>query len=405
VYTAPLVVNGLIPKNVYGNLDIYVPSMIPPGACHIQHPDTARAAKILGIDYADAVTGFVFKGRRGTAVVNGAVVAIDYREAVQEVIKALADERVQAEEERRSIEAMRMWKRFFAGLRVRQRIEGYEVEGERDGTQKGTDESQDHGEDEGGGFFPDQGSERISEPTIGRPYQASSEKVEDMSDAPPNTEGIEQDHQRSGRFLDSFDDDAGGGFMIDDDDDAEDAVREALYLQPRRSRSLSVIDQFRTNEPNSIAEEPPASESRQVFIEEPELGGGFVLEEDGQDETFKVVTESHDREMEPHFTSQQIAESRQLQEIYDNGEMKEMPLQKATASAGKLSSPASKSDTSQSRNPALGTPVGDSPDPQSEYAVPDLPADSAQAQSSEDDKGSLVSEDPEDEDAEPEWLA
>lgn len=35
VYEAPPVVNGRVPKNSYGNLDIYVPSMIPPGACHI----------------------------------------------------------------------------------------------------------------------------------------------------------------------------------------------------------------------------------------------------------------------------------------------------------------------------------------------------------------------------------
>jgi xeroderma pigmentosum group C-complementing protein len=35
IYKAPPVVNGRVPKNSYGNLDIYVPSMIPPGACHL----------------------------------------------------------------------------------------------------------------------------------------------------------------------------------------------------------------------------------------------------------------------------------------------------------------------------------------------------------------------------------
>lgn len=35
LYEAPPVVNGRVPKNSYGNLDIYVPSMIPNGGVHI----------------------------------------------------------------------------------------------------------------------------------------------------------------------------------------------------------------------------------------------------------------------------------------------------------------------------------------------------------------------------------
>jgi hypothetical protein len=35
VYAAPPIVNGRVPKNSYGNLDIYVPSMVPPGGAHI----------------------------------------------------------------------------------------------------------------------------------------------------------------------------------------------------------------------------------------------------------------------------------------------------------------------------------------------------------------------------------
>lgn len=35
LYQAPPVVNGRIPKNSYGNLDIFVPSMVPPGGVHL----------------------------------------------------------------------------------------------------------------------------------------------------------------------------------------------------------------------------------------------------------------------------------------------------------------------------------------------------------------------------------
>ncbi|KAH1601473.1 hypothetical protein KXX34_003836 [Aspergillus fumigatus] len=81
VYTPPPVVQGKVPKNSYGNLDVYVPSMVPPGGVHIKHPQAAHAARVLGIDYTDAVTGFDFKGRHGTAVFQGIVVASECQEA------------------------------------------------------------------------------------------------------------------------------------------------------------------------------------------------------------------------------------------------------------------------------------------------------------------------------------
>jgi xeroderma pigmentosum group C-complementing protein len=40
IYEAPPVVNGRVPKNSYGNLDIYVPSMVPPGACYLHGKPT-----------------------------------------------------------------------------------------------------------------------------------------------------------------------------------------------------------------------------------------------------------------------------------------------------------------------------------------------------------------------------
>lgn len=35
LYEAPPVVNGRIPRNSYGNLDIFVPTMVPKGGIHI----------------------------------------------------------------------------------------------------------------------------------------------------------------------------------------------------------------------------------------------------------------------------------------------------------------------------------------------------------------------------------
>jgi len=89
IYVPPPVVRGRVPRNAYGNLDVYVPSMIPKGGVHVKSPDASRAARLIGVDYADAVVGFQFKGRHGTAVVQGAIVAEEYREAVEAVIDGL----------------------------------------------------------------------------------------------------------------------------------------------------------------------------------------------------------------------------------------------------------------------------------------------------------------------------
>lgn len=92
--------------------------------------EAARAARILGIDYAEALTGFEFRGRHGTAVLRGIVVATEYREAVEAVIEGFLDEKAQAEEDARTLAALKMWKRFLIGLRIKERVDMYEVEGE-----------------------------------------------------------------------------------------------------------------------------------------------------------------------------------------------------------------------------------------------------------------------------------
>ena len=179
-YKPPPVVNGKLPKNAYGNLDVYVSSMVPEGAIHLKHPETQRAARFLGVDYADAVTGFSFKGRHGTAIVNGAVVAIEHANAVQQLIIGFEDERAQEENAKRSLEALKMWKRFLAGLRIRERIEGYDFVGDDGVTREVGMEDDDLSDDEGGGgFLPSRDDDRIAEPTAGGWVDSNEEETDE----------------------------------------------------------------------------------------------------------------------------------------------------------------------------------------------------------------------------------
>lgn len=122
LYVPPRVRNGRVPKNKFGNIDVYVPSMVPAGGTHVVHEHAARAAFTLGVDYAPALTGFQFKGRHGTAVLHGIVVAQEYEEAIRAVIDGLNDVEQEAEDDRRRLRALKVWRKFLMGLRIRDEI-------------------------------------------------------------------------------------------------------------------------------------------------------------------------------------------------------------------------------------------------------------------------------------------
>ncbi|KAJ2175722.1 hypothetical protein GGF45_003798 [Coemansia sp. RSA 551] len=60
------VVHGQVPRNEYGNVDLFVPEMLPHGGTHVRDPGARSMCKELDIDCADAVVGFEF--RRGATV-------------------------------------------------------------------------------------------------------------------------------------------------------------------------------------------------------------------------------------------------------------------------------------------------------------------------------------------------
>lgn len=87
----------------------------------------------------------------------GVVAAVEYRDAIEVVVQGLRNEEREEELAQRSRECLRMWKRFLVGLRVNERISGYEVEGEGDAVMAddgGAGADEDEG---GGGFLPESG--------------------------------------------------------------------------------------------------------------------------------------------------------------------------------------------------------------------------------------------------------
>lgn len=252
LYVPPPVIHGRIPRNVYGNLDIYTASMVPGGGMHMRHPLTQQAARLISVDYADAVTGFQFKGRQGTAVIEGAVVAERYADAIRAVIDGFEHEREMEMARARSLLALRLWKRFLTGLRIAERVSGYadpaaraKAAKEARARMEGAGD-EDDGVREAGGLFSGGVGDEEALPTAGRftieeliaPARAparkkrrveeSGEEEEEIIDQgayghPDEEYGGGGDEDGGGGFVreDGQDDGDGGGFLAAEDDAVE----------------------------------------------------------------------------------------------------------------------------------------------------------------------------------------
>ena len=386
-YHAPPVVNGRVPKNIYGNLDVYVPSMVPSGGVHVRHSDTARAARILGIDYSDAVTGFEFRGRHGTAVVNGAIVAADYREAVEEVIRGFEDERAEAEDRRRSLEALRMWKRFLAGLRIRERIEGYDIEGEHDAAKEELDKmDEDMEAGEGGGFVPDVDEVVEAQPTAEWfLYQQPHDSYEDQEDSGTAGNSVERNmnegvmRYKGRRYLPKAPD--------NDKKETADELAKTTLVGTR-------IDLDGTTETG--------------FQDKTTTGNGIeaIRPPRRRKETEMALTTYHG------LTVDEMEEAKMLQQFYESKEATfQEPDSGENPRSSFVSSEAIPKPTEdafvESRNEHVDPAHrnGASPEPRFRRGTSTSSEKAGStAANDEADRGSLLSHDPSDEDAEPEWL-
>ncbi|KAI4756664.1 Rad4-domain-containing protein [Aureobasidium sp. EXF-12344] len=427
LYVPPPVVNGRIPKNAFGNLDIYVPSMVPPGGYHVRHASAKNAARLLGIDYADAVTGFQFKGRHGTAITSGAVVAEEYREAVEAVIEGFQYEQENDEARLYSLECLKLWRRFLAGLRIKERLSEYTTAGPKavkpDIIKSKMDEAEEVEDDpmEAGGFFPDAGE--ITAPTARRFTNApesdhehdvfeqaprlrrqrktmvesdpeSDDQSEEeyippprkppvrrrrmLSESPPAAEDEHYDpHQDGGGFVPGVVEEntrADGGFLPD-----ADVEGMGGGFVPENNHAPAA-DEFGGGFVPETVDSEPADETGGGFMPDDdntlESGGGFVPEVDDEmsaggflpgTQTASTVTHTEADEagsIMPDKQEEDIFDPDQVEDTFDPDEM----------------------DTGMK-------------------ALPREDSTGAHKQEEEeDDHGSLLSHDPEDDDAEPDWL-
>ncbi|XP_022637711.1 DNA repair protein RAD4 isoform X3 [Vigna radiata var. radiata] len=105
----PHAVNGIVPKNERGRVDVWSEKCLPPGTVHLRFPKAFSVAKRLEIDYAPAMVGFEFKNGRSYPVFDGIVVCSEFKDVLLEAY-AEEEERRQAEEKKRDeTQALSRW--------------------------------------------------------------------------------------------------------------------------------------------------------------------------------------------------------------------------------------------------------------------------------------------------------
>ncbi|KAL1388474.1 nucleotide excision repair complex XPC-HR23B, subunit XPC/DPB11 [Phyllosticta capitalensis] len=431
-YVAPPVSpSGRVPRNAFGNLDVYVPSMVPPGGAHVRHPRARQAAKLLGIDYADAVTGFKFKGRHGTAVIEGVVVAAENREGVEAVVQGLAEMEAQQERSKRSKAALRLWRKFYRGLAIVRRVqEEYGTAEEKEAWRKEMEEVEREEEREApaaGGFLPAMSAdEPVAEPTAGRFIEQEPDVVGEGGGFLPESEEPSgslfdsriMDHTplrpRASLGLDGTHDDGiidGGGFIPEDgggfipDGGAGGFIPEPAAFDSNREATAEREDASLFGDGGG-------------FIPDDEAGG-FVREtEDPRPPTESSVLKGKGKAIEAHdghlekpssvppaediIPVESQSPSRQNEGSTTGVEQVDVdPAEGSPQAKDAADSPMKMNGQSQAEN-TEGI-IGLKDLQETPAAVKGGPLETAVADS-ESERDSLPSHDPEDEDAEPEWL-
>ncbi|KAG0319600.1 hypothetical protein BGZ99_005011 [Dissophora globulifera] len=149
-YQPPIVLDGKVPRNQYGRQDVFTPAMVPIGGTHVKGRNIAQVARLLGVDYAEAVTGFEFQSRRSVPVIQGIIVPSESAELVMDAYQEVVHQRDQESYKKKRAEVLNRWRKMIKGMMMRARLmEEYGGDEQYDGDAILTEgEGEGEGEDE-----------------------------------------------------------------------------------------------------------------------------------------------------------------------------------------------------------------------------------------------------------------
>uniref|UniRef100_T1PIT9 Rad4 beta-hairpin domain 3 n=1 Tax=Musca domestica TaxID=7370 RepID=T1PIT9_MUSDO len=121
-YDPPTAENGIVPRNAYGNVELFKPTMLPKKCVHIRLPGLNRVCKKLGIDCANAVVGFDFHQGACHPTYDGFVVCEEFQDQVTAAWYQEQEEQERKEQEKYEARVYGNWKKLIRGLLIRERL-------------------------------------------------------------------------------------------------------------------------------------------------------------------------------------------------------------------------------------------------------------------------------------------
>lgn len=123
-YDPPTAVDGKVPRNAYGNVDMYQPCMLPKGCVWLKMPGLIRVANKLKIDCAAAVTGFDNHcGSYGAhPVIEGVIVCEEFADTLQAAWEEEQVNIAKREEEKRQKRIWDNWRRLLKAAMIREKL-------------------------------------------------------------------------------------------------------------------------------------------------------------------------------------------------------------------------------------------------------------------------------------------
>lgn len=123
-YDPPQAEDGKVPRNCYGNVDMYQECMLPKGCAWLKLPGLPRIANKLGIDCAAAVVGFDNHcGSYGAhPVIDGFVVCEEYAETLTLAWEEEQENSRKREEEKRQKRVWDNWRRLLKAVMIREKL-------------------------------------------------------------------------------------------------------------------------------------------------------------------------------------------------------------------------------------------------------------------------------------------
>nr|XP_034825765.1 DNA repair protein complementing XP-C cells homolog [Maniola hyperantus] len=121
-YEPPTAENGIVPRNAYGNVELFKDCMLPKGTVHLKLPGLNRVAKKLNIDCAPAMTGFDFNGGWSHPVYDGFVVCKEFGEVITEAWIKDQEDQERKEQEKMEARVYGHWRKLIRGLLIKERL-------------------------------------------------------------------------------------------------------------------------------------------------------------------------------------------------------------------------------------------------------------------------------------------